>query len=611
MCGIFALFHALNIPIPADVNWIDHFEDMHMRGPDETKCVFAHPMSKDTNGQLEGGNFSTERPREDIYSILGFHRLQIHGTSTIHGQPFLRSNWGGFHHIAVIANAEIYNYEALQSKYVTKDEPYVTKSDCEILLHMRKQMKSPNLLMKELSCELSTVIYTVDYSGNETIWVCRDPLGVRSLYWGYSKKNEQYYEHIYEKLCFASEMKGIPTYFEKIEMFPAGSTMVFYRSYGQRYWRRESQSIYYTPEWLTHMEPKNNGTVPEAWYQKTRSLLIAATKERLSSDRPIGCLLSGGLDSSLIASIVQREGKKLNPDFCVQTFSIGLPGSPDVKYARMVAEHIGSKHTEFTVHEDELLSYVEETIRSIESYCVTTVRASTANYLISKKIHETTDIAVLFCGDVSDEVFGSYRGCQLAPNDEAFFQANATLLLELPLYDLLRSDKSISANGLEARVPFADCAFVDHVMTAHPSWKRFGNNRMEKYILRKAFTLTEEEIEQGIQPFLPDAVLWRRKEAFSDGISKMERSWFEILQEYAEKQLMLKFPERTLKDYEFDEPLRRPYNAESLYYRLIFDWYYPGQYTFLEKQWRQPFTTILDPSARCLQSNLYNKEEMA
>ena len=413
---------------------------------------------------------------EEDEMVWGFHRLQIHGISTKHGQPFQREQFGPYEKIIAMANAEIYNYEGLKEIYVDKDEtPYETESDCEILLHMRKKLVDPVLFMNSMSCECAGMVYTKE-KGRELVWVFRDPLGVRSLYWG---RNESGY-------CFASEMKGIPKQFEKVEMFPAGSIWVMERLDGR--WEICEQYKYYQPNWKhTNMMYLDGEEPSQEWLDGMKEKFMNAVQERLTSDRPIGCLLSGGLDSSLVAALVQREGKKMRSDFCVRTFSIGLENSPDLYYARKVAEWIGSEHTEWVVSEEELLENVKETIYAIESYCVTTVRASTANYLVSKKIKEETDIAVLFCGDVSDEVYGSYRGCQKAPNGYDFYRVNVELLEKLPWYDLLRSDKSISSNGLEGRVPFADRDFIDHVMEGNPMWKMFGDERMEKYWLRSIF----------------------------------------------------------------------------------------------------------------------------
>jgi len=595
MCGIFALFQSLGIPVSSynDLSkneWYQNFMKMKNRGPDETKILFG---SKNLSG------FQLEHNDQYIYeSILGFHRLSIHGVSTLSGQPFVRNNWGNYKQIALIANAEIYNFKELKPKFIEDHEPYETESDCEILLHVKKHndfKNNPIDFMNQFSLECAGILYTLNENNEEEIWVFRDPLGVRSFFWGYEKSNN---DNTFSKLCFSSELKGIPNEFKNIEMIPSGSIYTFSRKENEKDWSLSQKLSYYNPPWKT-IRDFSLGEYPyildetpsEEWLETMKNLFIHAVKERLSSDRPIGCLLSGGLDSSLVSSIVQREGKKQNPNFCIQTFSIGLPGSPDLQYAKEVAEFIGSNHTEFIITEEELLSYVEETIYSIESLCVTSIRASTANYLISKKINENTDIAVLFCGDVSDEVFGSYRGCQKAPTDEDFFRVNVQLLEELPYYDLLRSDKSISANCLEGRVPFADKKFIDHVMSANPKWKMFNDQYMEKYLLRKVFEKDE---------YLPSSVLWRRKEAFSDGISTQERSWYKILQEHAEKKLKEKYSDKTLEQYEWDLILRKPYNQESLYYRLVFDKYYPEKYKLFNKHWRQPFTTVLDPSARCL-----------
>ena len=265
--------------------------------------------------------------------------------------------------------------------------------------------------------------------------------------------------------------------------------------------------------------------------ENIRNLLVSSVDKRLMSDRPIGCLLSGGLDSSLISALVARnyEPYKLN------TFSIGMKGSTDLKYAKMAAEHIKTNHHNIELTTEDFLNAIEETIYVIESYDITTVRASVGNYLVGKYIKENTDCKVIYNGDGSEEIMGSYLWLGNIDNETDFYKENYKLLTEIYYYDVLRSDRSISDNGLEARVPFLDKTFVNYVMSIPPKYKMFNDGKMEKQILRDAFNKTN---------LLPKEVLYRKKEAFSDGVSSTEKLWFQIIQEKLEQ---------TMTDDEFKE----------------------------------------------------------
>ena len=272
----------------------------------------------------------------------------------------------------------------------------------------------------------------------------------------------------------------------------------------------------------------------------------------------------------------------------LNTYSIGLKGSTDLLWARKVADYLGTNHHEVCLSEDEFLDAIKDTIYQIESYDTTSVRASVPNYLVSKYISANTDDCVIYCGDMSDEIFGSYRGFMKAQNEEEFKRENERMVRDVCYFDLLRSDKSISGAGLEARVPFADKKFLQYVMSIPPRYKMFDDKRIEKYIFRKAF--------DGL---LPDDILWRRKEAFSDGVSGHERSWFQIIREYIDKHV-------TEDDYNNKTPYHdtsyhnAPYDKESFYYRKIFDTIYQGCEKTIPYFWRHPFCEEKDPSARLL-----------
>ena len=276
------------------------------------------------------------------------------------------------------------------------------------------------------------------------------------------------------------------------------------------------------------------------------------------TDRPVAALLSGGLDSSLIAALVQRNLVQFKQP-PLKTFSIGFPGSSDLKHARIVADWIKSDHTEIIMTPDEFFQAIPTVVKAIESYDTTTVRASTGNYLIAKKIRELTDCKVVFNGDGADELFGGYLYFNNAPSDEAFHAETARLLEDIHTFDVLRSDRSISANGLEARTPFLDKQFVAVVRSIHPTFLRpIKGKQVEKAILRSAF-------DDGIT--LPQEVLWRRKEAFSDGVSTPEKAWFQEIQERVTDIVPSNWREKAVLSYSSH---LTPNTAEEYYYRFIF-----------------------------------------
>jgi asparagine synthase (glutamine-hydrolysing) len=303
------------------------------------------------------------------------------------------------------------------------------------------------------------------------------------------------------------------------------------------------------------------------------------------SDRPVGCLLSGGLDSSLISALVAREFK-INNKGQLNTFSIGIKGSTDLIYAKKVAEHIGSFHHSIELTEEEFLDAIPEVIYNIESYDTTTVRASTGNYLIGKYIKENTDITVVFNGDGSDEQSG-YLYLANAPSPDDFKNECVRLLKEIHYYDVLRSDRSLSSNfSLETRAPFLDTDFVDYYMSIPSEAKMYGNGKIEKFLIRSAFDNDD---------LLPKDVLWRRKEAFSDGCSSNERSWHKIIQEFVDTQIPDEIYVTRKDKYVFNKPQLK----ESYYYRKIFESYYPGRSNMIPHFWLPKWNgNQQDPSAR-------------
>jgi len=323
--------------------------------------------------------------------------------------------------------------------------------------------------------------------------------------------------------------------------------------------------------------------------KKIREKFIVAVEKRLLSDRKVACLLSGGLDSSTVASIVARKFGAHN----LNTYSIGMKGATDLKYAESMSKYIKSNHVNIELTENNFLDAIDKTIYQIESYDTTTVRASVGNFLVSLYIKENSDDTVIFCGDVSDEIFASYRGFYYAKNDLEFYSENINMLDNIQYFDILRSDKSISGAGLEARVPFADPKFIKYCMNILPEYKRFSKERIEKYLFRKAF-----------EDLLPKELAWRVKTAFSDGVSNAEKPWYLIIKEYMDTK------------YTDDEFIllsnkyihNKPYDKESLYYREIYEKYYPNTSHTIPYFWKQPFTKEEDPSAWYIEKKINNSD---
>jgi len=460
--------------------------------------------------------------------VLGFTRLAINGLSPAGNQP-LESDG-----IFVICNGEIYNYKTLASRWnIPYDE---NDSDCVVLSPLFR-MLSENMtsLCRTLDGVFAMVL--VDTKRNH-VYVARDPYGVRPLFEG----------RLGSAYMWSSEMKGMHSECTDVRPFPPGTWQCHDMSTGRlllshRYHDIPSVSISALDE--------------QTAKHCLRDSVIQAVRKRLLSDRPIGALLSGGVDSSLVAAIVAREisPKKL------QTFSIGFAGSPDLKYARMVADKIKSIHHEIVVTEEDFRSAVPDVVHAIESYDITTVRASVGNWLVGKYIKEHTDCKVVFNGDGSDEIGGGYKYMRFAPSDEAFDFETERLLSEIHLFDVLRSDRCMAAHGLEARTPFLDKQVVAVWKSAPVEFRRPSTLRMEKNLLRDAFVYDY---------YLPADVLWRKKEAFSDGVSaEGSKPWY-----------------------------ARP--DEAVYYRILFMKHYGFWNSVIPHLWMPRWVNANDPSARSL-----------
>ena len=478
--------------------------------------------------------------------FLGFHRLAIMGLTPSGMQPFkLGKSY-------VVCNGEIYGFEKMKQE-LSKKYAFESDSDCEILLPLYKEYGTEMFAM--LDAEFACIIY--DGEAKEYI-AARDPIGIRPLYYGYDKNGAT---------IFASEAKNLVELTDKIMPFPPG------------HYYKGGQFVCYCD--IAKVDAVCHDDL-ETVCRNIHDKLVAGVEKRLVADAKVGFLLSGGLDSSLVCAIAAKKSKEP-----IKTFAIGMSEDAiDLKYAKQVAEYIGSEHKEVFMTQDEVLESLETVIQLLGPYDITTIRASIGMYLVCKAIHEQTDIRVLLTGEISDELFG-YKYTDFAPDAAAFQKESQKRIRELHMYDVLRADRCISVNSLEARVPFGDIDFVKYVMSIDSELKlnKYGKG---KYLLRHAF-------EEG--DYLPEEILWREKAAFSDAVG---HSMVDYLKEYAEG---------TYSDEEFESlcmkyAYARPFTKESLLYREIFERYYPGQAEMVvdfwmpNKEWEG--CDVNDPSARVL-----------
>ena len=522
MCGIFAYIgnkHKYS-------KLLEYFIKTCHRGPDNCKLVNINKRIK-----------------------FGFHRLMINGLDFESDQPL---------HIKkcyLICNGEIYNYKKLIEEF-NLDLEYKTNSDCEIIIHLYKRLGFKEMLHK-LDGVFTIILYDTDL---DELFVARDPLGIRPLFICTDIEGNN------DDIGFCSEAKSLLFMDNKsLKQFPPGHS-----------WRSSNKDIY--NNYFSYDFNIIQCNDEELVCKNINKLLTSAVNKRLMGDRKVGCLLSGGLDSTLVTALVAKNYKKGE----LRTYSIGLKGSVDLYWARIAADYLGTDHHEICVTEKDFLDAIPKTIKQIESFCTTTIRASVGNYLVSLYIKENTPDTVIYCGDVSDEIFGSYRGFMNAPDDESFLEANIKMLKDICYFDVLRSDRSISGAGLEARVPFGDKYLVNYVMSLPPKYKTFGKDKIEKYYLRKAF-----------EGYLPHDLLYRKKEAFSDGVSSLERNWFDIIKEYVDKII----PDNIDFAKGFNGP--QPYDKESYWYRTIYDEHFKN-IVLIPYYWKHPFCNQLDPSARLL-----------
>ncbi len=486
------------------------------------------------------------RVLETPSGFLFFHRLSIMGLSEKGMQPFRLGK------DLVVCNGELYGFRPLKKQLEQKGYRFESDSDCEILLPLYREYKTE--MFRMLDAEFALILYDGE---QDRYLAARDPIGIRPLYWGKSETG---------KLVFASEAKNLTGLCREIAPFPPG-----------HYWDGEKLVCYRDISCTRSFHRESE----EEICRNIREKLIRGVEKRLDADAPLGFLLSGGLDSSLVCSIAAKKLKKP-----IRTFSIGMSEDAiDLKYAKEAAEYLGSDHREVIIHKQTVLSSLEEVIAALGTYDITTIRASMGMYLLCQAIHRDTDVRVLLTGEVSDELFG-YKYTDFAPSARAFQEEAQKRVRELHMYDVLRADRCISVHSMEARVPFGDLDFVEYVMSIDPE-KKLNRYHKGKYLLRKAF--------EG--DYLPHSLLYREKAAFSDAVG---HSMVDYLKEYAQSLYSEEEFEKRRMQYEF----ARPFTKESLLYRELFEKYYPGKARMVTGFWMPnrewEGCDVDDPSARVL-----------
>lgn len=540
MCGIFYYLSTDGINNHQDV--LSAFMKIKHRGPDNTSVYLEDKM------------------------LFGFHRLAINDLSMYGNQPMFKDE------TLLMCNGEIYNDKDLIKRFNLN---CTSGSDCEVILKLYLSFKEKwhdkysiiTKLCENLEGEFSFILY--DKTLN-TVYAARDRYGMRPLFIGYDNTKKT--------LGFASELKAIDHLFENVQQFIPSYCMTINIS--------SMNTLDFDIINACHLMTYNNISTPydsaeedeERIFSNIKFLLETSVKERCTSDVPICALLSGGLDSSLVCGILAKKYKsKLN------TFSIGMLGSPDLEYANKVARYIGSNHHEIIVTPREMLDVIEDVIKIIESYDITSVRASIPNYLIAKYIKENTDFKVVFSGEMSDEVFSGYVYNKNSPSPDELHKESCRLLQNICYFDSLRADRCISSQGLELRLPFSNTKLIKYVQSIDPKL-RMSNDKIEKYILRHAF--------EGSNT-VPVDVLWRPKAAFSDAVSNKEDSWHLILQR--DINIMISDEEFNQNAHNFKHNM--PKTKEAYYYRKIFNKYYKHD-EVIPYFWMPRWTNVSDPSAR-------------
>lgn len=509
-----------------------------------------------------------------IYSnekaILAHERLAIVDPAS--GKQPLISEDGK---LILAANGEIYNHRELRKEF-SDTYHFKTESDCEVILALYQ--KKGAAFLDELNGIFGFAIYDTE---KDSYFVARDHMGIIPLYMGWDKNGTFY---------VASELKALEGTCTKIELFPPGHYL-------------ESKDgvlkQWYTRDWMEYEAVKDNETSIDA----IRDALEAAVHRQLMSDVPYGVLLSGGLDSSVTSAIAKKYSqKRIESDDTseawwpqLHSFSVGLEGSPDLAAAKKVAAHIGTVHHEIKFTIQEGLDAIKDVIYNLETYDITTIRASTPMYLMARVI-KSMGIKMVLSGEGADELFGGYLYFHKAPNAKEFHEETVRKLKKLHMYDCLRANKSLAAWGIEGRVPFLDKEFMDVAMRINPQDKMINGERMEKWVVRKAF-----------ESYLPESVAWRQKEQFSDGVGY---SWIDTLKEMVNQEVS----DEQLANAKFRFPIQTPGSKEEFYYRSIFESHFPSDAaalcvpqeasvacsTQIALEWDEAFKNMNDPSGRAV-----------
>lgn len=506
-------------------------------------------------------------------AVLAHERLSIVDI-TSGGQPLYSKD----KKLVLAVNGEIYNHRSIRAKYADKYE-FQSQSDCEVLLALYRD-KGIDML-EDLNGIFAFALFDIE---NNRYIIGRDHMGIIPLYIGYDKAGQLY---------VASELKALEGFCPNIKEFPAGHYLDS---------REGEVKQWYKRDWMAYDNVKDNPTDIDV----LRKGLEDAVHRQLMSDVPYGVLLSGGLDSSIISAVAKKfAARRVENDNETEawwpqlhSFAIGLKGAPDLIAARKVAEYIGTVHHEINFTVEEALDALSDVIYHIETYDVTTVRASTPMYLLARFI-KSMGVKMVLSGEGSDEIFGGYLYFHKAPDAKALHEETVRKLDKLHLYDCLRANKTLSAWGVEGRVPFLDKEFMDIAMRINPADKMCGRNgKIEKHILRQAF-----------EGYLPESVTWRQKEQFSDGVGY---NWIDSLREMAEKKVSDKQMERAAERF----PINPPMSKEEYWYRTMFEEHFPSASaastvpsvpsvacsSAVALEWDESFKNRIDPSGRAIKS---------
>ncbi len=552
MCGIVCAFDLKDKPDSIRPNILKMVKKVRHRGPDWS------------------GVYSSKN------AVMAHERLAI-VDPTSGKQPILSDD----NTKAIAVNGEIYNHLELRDNFA-KDYKFKTDSDCEIILALYKKNKYD--FLNQLNGIFAFALYDSD---NDTYFIARDHMGIIPLYIGWDEKGTLY---------VASELKSLEGVCSKIELFPPGHYLES---------NKEGYVKWYNPEWVKF----NNVSDATTSINELHDSLSSAVKRQLMSDVPYGVLLSGGLDSSITSALAKRFSSKRIESGDTQdawwpqlhSFSVGLEGSPDLKAAKVVSDHIGTIHHEIIFTIQEGIDALRDVIYHLETYDITTVRASTPMYLMARAI-KSIGIKMVLSGEGADELFGGYLYFHKAPSAEEFHNETVRKLNKLHQYDCLRANKALAAWGIEGRVPFLDKEFIEVAMNINPKDKMINKERIEKWVIRKAF-----------EEYLPDEVLWRQKEQFSDGVGY---SWIDSLKDLVSKEITDEQMESASKKY----PINPPQNKEEYYYRRIFEEHFPSDAAAKSVpsvpsvacsspealKWDESFQNQNDPSGRAI-SNVHKK----